>query len=202
MESDNARVLIVEDDGIIAEDIYSLLEDKGFSVTGVAHNGLDALDMLKNRNPNFVILDINLGSGMSGLQVAKVIHEKHEIPYIFLTSFDDDDTLNQAQRFGPYGYIVKPFQERTLLTTIKTALSNFNKAKENKGLDINKLNQISKEKITNQEFKIIECLLKGLSYQQIADVLYISINTVKFHAKNIYTKLDVKGRSELVGSIL
>jgi len=201
MDTSKAQVLIVEDDGIIAEDINSLLQEKGYSIAGVAHNGVDALDMLENRNPNFAILDINLGGGMSGLDVAKVIHTKHEIPFIFLTSFDDENTLDQAQSFGPYGYIVKPYQERTLLTTIKTALSNFNKSKENKGLDLSKLNEISKQKITNQEFKIIEHLLKGLSYQQIADVLYISINTVKFHVKNIYLKLEIKGRSELFGCV-
>lgn len=202
MQLQETKVLIVEDDGIIAEDLNSLLIEKGFNIVGVAHNGSDALDMLENRSPNFAILDINLGSGISGLNVAKVIHEKFEFPYIFLTSFDDNSTLEQAQNFGPYGYIVKPYQERTLLTTIKTAISNFKQSQTNLVVNRTKLNEMSTQKITNQEFKIIENLIKGLTYKQIADSLFISINTVKFHAKNIYTKLDISGRSELFACII
>jgi DNA-binding NarL/FixJ family response regulator len=202
MDSQKTKILIVEDDGIIAEDLNSLLCEKGYSVIGVAHSGVEALDMLETRKPEFAVLDINLGSGMTGLDVAKVVHEKHGIPYIFLTSFDDDDTLVQAQNFGPYGYIVKPYQERTLLTTIKTAIANFRKSQTKSTLCRDNLNDISIQKITNQEFKIIECLLEGLSYQQIAEKLFISVNTVKFHTKNIYIKLDIKGRAELYGRIL
>ena len=202
MDIPKSKILIVEDDGIIAEDLNSLLCEKGYTIIGVAHNGIEALDMLESRKPDFAVLDINLGSGMSGLDVAKVVHEKHELPYIFLTSFDDDNTLEQAQSFGPYGYIVKPYQERTLLTTIKTAISNFKKSKNDPTLSRAKLDEISTQKITNQEFKIIECLLKGLSYQQIANELFISINTVKFHAKNIYLKLDINGRAELFARVL
>ncbi len=202
MDPQKSKILIVEDDGIIAEDLNSLLCEKGYSVIGVAHNGTEALDMLETRKPDFAVLDINLGSGMSGLDVAKVVHEKHDLPFIFLTSFDDDSTLEQAQSFGPYGYIVKPYQERTLLTTIKTAISNFRKSQTNPTLCRNKLDEISTQKITNQEFKIVECLLKGLPYQQIANELFISINTVKFHAKNIYIKLDINGRAELYARVL
>ena len=202
MKLQETKILIVEDDGIIAEDLNSLLVEKGFTVIGVAHNGLDAIDKLHNRAPNFAILDVNLGPGMSGLDVAKTIHDKFDIPYIFLTSFDDDYTLEQAQNYGPYGYIVKPYQERTLLTTIKTAISNFNHTKSITNLDRSKLEMISNQKITNQEFKIIEKLLNGLTYKQIAETLYISINTVKFHAKNIYIKLDIKGRAELFSCVI
>jgi len=201
MELQKTKVLIVEDDGIIAEDLNSLLFEKGYSVVGVAHTGEDALEMLGTRQPDFALLDINLGSGLSGLDVAKTIHEKIELPYIFLTSFDDEKTLEQAQSYGPYGYIVKPYQERTLLATIKTAISNFEKTKSSPGLSREKVNEISTQKITDQEFKIIECLLKGLTYQQIGEELYISINTVKFHAKNIYIKLDISGRAELFGRV-
>jgi len=97
MELQKTKVLIVEDDGIIAEDLNSLLFEKGYSVVGVAHTGEDALEMLGTRQPDFALLDINLGSGLSGLDVAKTIHEKIELPYIFLTSFDDEKTLEQSR---------------------------------------------------------------------------------------------------------
>lgn len=202
MELQKTKILIVEDDGIIAEDLNSLLIEKGYSIVGVAHNGSDALDMLVTRNPDFALLDINLGSGISGLEIAKVIHEKFKLPYIFLTSFDDEQTLQQAQSFGPYGYIVKPYQERTLLTTIKTALANFNASQSSPTLVRESIDKISTKKITDQEFKIIECLINGFSYQKISESLFISVNTVKYHAKNIYLKLDINGRAELYNRVL
>ena len=202
MELQKPKILIVEDDGIIAEDLNSLLYEKGYTIIGVAHNGSDALDILANRTPDLALLDINLGNGISGLDVAKVIHEKFKIPYIFLTSFDDEQTLEQAQSFGPYGYIVKPYQERTLLTTIKTALANFNASKSSPTLARENIDKISTKKITDQEFKIIECLINGFSYQKISESLFISVNTVKYHAKNIYLKLDIKGRAELYNRVL
>jgi len=198
----DTSILIVEDDGIIAEDISSLLKVSGFSVAGVAHDGASALDLLASRNPNFAILDIHIGSGMSGLDIAQVIHNKYKIPYIFLTSFDDDATLDAAQEQSPYGYLVKPFQERTLLTTIKTALKNYEKSQGSEQLTKENVDAKSVEKTTEQEFKIISELLLGKSYKQISAENFISINTVKYHVKNIYTKLEIKRRAELVTKLL
>lgn len=196
------RVLILEDEPIIAEDLYSLLETSNFKIAGLSHHGEEALDMLKSRDPNFAILDINLGGGMTGLDVAEVIHTKYNIPYIFLTSFDDEATLEEAQKYAPYGYIVKPFQDRTLLATIKTALSNYERINEEKTINKETVESTFNCKLTKQEFKIIEELLKGKSYKIIASDLYISQNTLKYHAKNIYTKLEIKGRSELASMVI
>lgn len=196
------RVLILEDEPIIAEDLYSLLETSNFKIAGLSHHGEEALDMLKSRDPNFAILDINLGGGMTGLDVAEVIHTKYNIPYIFLTSFDDESTLEEAQKYAPYGYIVKPFQDRTLLATIKTALSNYERINEEKTINKETVESTFNCKLTKQEFKIIEELLKGKSYKIIASDLYISQNTLKYHAKNIYTKLEIKGRSELASMVI
>lgn len=196
------NVLIVEDEPIIAEDLYSLLQSFDFKIAGLCHKGEEAIDMLKTRSPNFAILDVNLGSGMNGFDVAKVIHSKYHIPYIFLTSFDDEDTLDEAHKFAPFGYLVKPFQDRTLLTTIKTAIANFNRSNENAALNKEKIEIEFNCNITKQEFKIIQELLKGKSYQIISSELFISQNTLKFHVKNIYTKLAIKGRAELASVIV
>jgi len=191
------KVLIVEDDGIISEDISALLKSNGYSVVGVAHQGTDALDMLSNRKPDFAMLDINLGVGMSGIDVAKVIHEKHKIPFIFLTSYDDEATLGAVQEYSPYGYIVKPFQDRTLLTTIKLALFNHKNISEKKEVDISTLEAKFNTKFTNQEHAILNLLLEGLPYKAIGEKLFISVNTVKHHIKNLYLKLEVSSRAEL-----
>lgn len=196
------NLLIVEDEPIIAEDLSSFLIEEGFKVVGVAHKGEIALDMLSNRNPNFVILDINLGSGISGFDIAEAIQDKYKIPYIFLTSFDDESTVDNAQIFAPYGYIVKPFQERTLLTTIKIAISNYQNQQESAQISKEKVEQKFSCSITAQEYKIVASLLTGKSYKQITEKLFISLNTLKYHIKNIYTKLQINSRSELASRLL
>ncbi len=194
MKLDELNVLIVEDEAIIATDIKSLLRKHGCGIAGAAYSGSRAFDILASSNPNFVILDIYLGNGPSGIDVAEVIHDKYKIPYIFLTSFSDEETLTAAQEHGPYGYIVKPFQEQTLLTTISVAWNNYKKSKESHTWEF----ENSNFQLSNQEVKICRLLCDGLSYKQICAELHIAMNTLKFHVKNIYTKCDVSGRAELI----
>lgn len=197
MNKSDLRILIVEDDPIISIDIKSLLKSEGFLVVGVAKDGLRAYDLLSSLSPNFAILDIHLGTGPSGIDVAEVIHDKYHIPYIFLTSFSDSDTLAAAQEQGPYGYLVKPFQDSTLITTISIAWSNWQRLQKKAPIDLHKIGV----EFTQQEGKICELLIKGFSYKQLCEELFISMNTLKYHIKNIYIKADVKGRSELTALI-
>jgi len=191
------KVLVLEDDGIICEDICSLLRSHHYSIIGVAHNATEVLDMLVNRKPDFALLDINLGSNITGIDIAKIIQEKHKIPFVFLTSYDDEETLESAKECSPYGYIVKPFQERTLLTTIKMALHNHERILSKKQLDKSEIEAKTHAKFTNQEITILNLLIEGLPYKAIGEELYISVNTVKHHTKNLYLKLNVGSRAEL-----
>ncbi len=198
MEKSELRILIIEDDPIIATDIKLLLRKEGFQVVGHAKNAIRAYDLLTSTNPNFIILDIHLGTGPSGIEVAEVIHRKYNLPYIFLTSFSDPATLTAAQEQGPYGYLVKPFQEKTLLTTITIAWSNHQRLETKNEINFDKLDA----NLTNQEKAICQLLFIGDSYKQICETLAISMNTLKFHVKNIYSKLGVTGRAELTHKLL
>lgn len=198
MESSELRILIVEDDPIIATDIKLLLRKEGLQVVGHAKNAIRAYDLLISTSPNFIILDIHLGTGPTGIDVAEVIQNKYNLPYIFLTSFSDTDTLSAAQEQGPYGYLVKPFQEKTLLTTIAIAWSNYQRLATKNELNFDKL----EANLTTQEKAICQLLFSGDSYKQICETLTISINTLKFHVKNIYSKLGVTGRAELTHKLL
>lgn len=202
MVAQKKQILIVEDQPIIAADLASFLRSADFKIAGIAHTGEEAIDLLHNRLPDLVLLDIHLGTGMSGIDVAEVIHSNYQIPYVFLTSFDDEDTLQQAQEFSPYGFLVKPFQERSLLTTIKLAIHQHEKVKKAGKLDIQVIQQKAREPLSEQEVSIVDLLLKGKSYKQITHEKFISINTVKFHAKNIYRKLAISSRSELSSLLL
>ena len=186
------QILIIEDDPVIATDIRSLLRSEGFTVVGTAKNALRAYEMLATSNPNFAIVDIYLETGDSGIDVAEVIHDRYQIPYIFLTSFSDESTLAAAQEQGPYGYLVKPFQDQTLITTVATAWSNFQRL-TSRSIDLSQC----KEPLTPQEKNVCRLLCEGASYRQISDQLCISVNTLKYHAKNIYAKFGVSGRAEL-----
>lgn len=167
-QDDSIDILIVEDDPIIAEDLSSLLHLHNYNVVDIAHSATDAIDALLTKKPNFVILDIHLGSGQTGIDVAEIINSKYHIPFIFLTSFDDEATLDAAQEHSPFGYLVKPFQDRTLLTTLKIALTNYEKS-QTKELTLKIVEEQINQVVTTQEFNIIKDLIKGLSYKQIAE---------------------------------
>ena len=202
MPLSDLKVLIVEDDPIISGHLSKLLSVNGAKVVGKAHNGLRALDLLHNCSPQFVICDVHLGSGMTGLDVAEVIHQKYNLPYIFLTSFDDECTLAQAQEHSPYGYLVKPFHDRTLLSTIKVAISNHKKKSSSNQLVQSEVEEKIKDTLSDREFAILQSLISGNSYQQIADSQHLSKDTIKYHAGKIYNKCNIKSRSELAGRLL
>ncbi len=192
-----SRILIVEDDPIVAADIESLLlENKDYLISGVAHDAMSALDMLANRMVNLVLLDINLGTGASGIDIAKIINENYEIPFIFLTAFSDEHTLSAASDLGPSGYLVKPFNDRGLLATIAVAIRNAQNKPQKESITS------TFPALTGQEIKILEFVLSGFSNKKISEHINISVNTVKFHLKNIYIKCQVNSKQELLAIAL
>lgn len=196
------KVLIVEDDPIIQEYVSQLLMSHDAQIVGRAHKASRAFDLLNTLEPDFVICDIHLGAGPSGIDVAEVIHQKYDIPYIFLTSFDDEGTLEQAQMHSPYGYIVKPFHDRTLLSTIKIAISNHQKKSSLQKLNKQTLEAKIGDSLSDQEFDILQQLVEGKSYNQIADQQYVTRDTVKYHASKLYAKCGVSSRAELAAKLI
>lgn len=190
------KILIVEDDPIISYDISIILKKNGYDVSSTCHNATKAIDFLSKTKYDAAILDIHLGGGQSGIDVAKIIHEKYNFPYIFLTSFSDPKTLEAAQEQGPYGYLVKPFQEATLLTTLSLAINNHKILKGSIG------EPSYPDSLTSKEKELCKALLEGLSYQSIAEQMHLSINTIRYHVKNIYSKCGINSRAELVACLM
>ena len=118
------RVLIVEDEPVIAENISMYLDNNDFEVSGIAYDSDEANDQLQNNTPDAAILDVNLESGEDGIDIATRINQKYQIPFLFLTSYSDKETLQRAKAVNPSGYIVKPFNEKTLLASLEIAISN------------------------------------------------------------------------------
>lgn len=191
------RILIVEDNPIVAADIESLiLEQKNYLISGMAHDASSAFDILANRIVDLVLLDINLGTGPSGIDIAKIINEKYELPFIFLTAFSDEHTLTAASDLGPSGYLVKPFNDRGLLATIAVAIRNAQSRPQKESITS------AFPALTGQEVKILELVLIGYSNKKISDNINLSVNTVKFHLKNIYVKSQVNSKQELLAIAL
>ncbi|OPY25405.1 MAG: sensory histidine kinase AtoS [Methanocella sp. PtaU1.Bin125] len=118
----NARLLVVEDESIVAKDIQNRLRNLGYDVPEVVAYGDRAIERVGDLRPDLVLMDIFLKGDMDGIQAAEQIKTRYDIPVIFLTAFADPKTLERAKITGPFGYILKPFEERELLTAIEMAL--------------------------------------------------------------------------------
>ena len=119
------RILIVEDEPLIAEDLRGHLEELGYSVVGHCDNALDAMAEIAMTKPDLLLLDINLGDGADGVQLAEKVNVKHKLPFIFVTSHSDKATVERVKSVRPAGFIIKPFDENELRTQIEIALARF-----------------------------------------------------------------------------
>lgn len=194
------KVLIVEDEPVIAENISIYLDNNDFEVSAIAYDSDEAYEQLRNNIPDAVILDINLESDNDGIDIAGYINKEMHLPFIFLTSYSDKNTLDRAKTVKPSGYIVKPFNERTLLASLEIAISNY--ASERNELQpqlvMEKLNRQLLSPLTEREFEVAQLAYNGITNSQIAEQIYISLNTVKTHLKSIFLKMDVNSRYELM----
>jgi len=119
------KILIVEDERIIALDLQRRLMRFGYPDPVITTNGLDALKAIDSNRPDIILMDIMLSSDFDGIETATIINEKYNIPLIFLTAYSDEKTVERAKKAEPYGYILKPFKEKELYTTIDIALYKF-----------------------------------------------------------------------------
>jgi two-component system, cell cycle sensor histidine kinase and response regulator CckA len=122
MDGAAARILVVEDEAIVAMDISVRLRALGYEVAGPASTGVEALELAEQTRPDLVLMDIMLRGGMDGVEAARRIREATGAPVVYLTAYADDSTLRRAKVAEPLGYLLKPFEERELRTTIETAL--------------------------------------------------------------------------------
>ncbi len=119
---EKAQVLIVEDDGIVAMDIESRLKNLGYSVSGTVIYAEKAIEKVEELKPDLVLMDIVLKGGMDGIEAAEIIRSRFDIPVVFLTAYADEERFGRAKLTIPFGYILKPFQDRDLKITIEMAL--------------------------------------------------------------------------------
>jgi len=168
----------------------------------VKDNSGDALRYLEIHSPDLILCDINIYGDQDGIAVAEYVRDHKSIPLIFVTALSDRSTLDRAKRALPYGYIVKPFNNRDLLTAIELALYKHSVEIEKVRLTITTVNRVTVTPLSDREYEILEDLIKGSTNDQIAEARHISLSTVKFHISNILIKLEVKNRSAAIHKIL
>lgn len=198
----NIKILIIEDEIIIAQDIEGMILDLGYDSAGIIGNSAKAIDYLSFNTPDLVLCDINIKGAYDGIEVATIIRKKKKIPFIFLTSLSDRGTIDRAKSALPYGYILKPFDQRDLLSNIEIALFKYSQELDQLNLSPERIVSISAARLTDQEYKILQLMTTGITNQEIAGKLHISKNTLKFHIKNLFVKLEVTNRAEVLHKLI
>lgn len=122
MTVERVRILIVEDEGLIAQDIENMVKNAGYEVCGVAQSGAQAVELAESLEPDLVLMDIILRGGMDGIEAARLIRERCGLPVIYLTSHADETTLERAKLSEPLGYTLKPVEQKELMTVMEVAL--------------------------------------------------------------------------------
>jgi len=116
------QILIVEDERIVGDDIKMIVQRLGYAVSGIAFSGEEAIKKIEKMQPDLVLMDIVLEGEMSGIDAAEIIRSRFNIPVVYLTAYSDKKTLERAKITEPFGYILKPFEDRDLHSTIEMAL--------------------------------------------------------------------------------
>lgn len=190
------KILLIEDEIIIAESLRLFLLKNSYAVT-IATNGEKAIENLQNENFSGVICDINLQEKMNGIELIQKFHylQQHG-PVIFLTAYSNPQVMENAETVTPYAYIIKPFNNQQLLTTLNLAIKNhaaLTPTFQDEGLT---------EQLSKREIEILQLLATGKTNKVIGKELFISKFTVDTHVKNIKEKLNLNKKGELIRFVL
>jgi len=200
-----AKILIVEDDQTAAAIMQLYLGSMGYEIDGIATTGWDAIEMARSHQPDLVLMDINLGKGLNGIDAAQIINKHYHTPIIFVTAHADADTLERAKDVEPAGYINKPLRETDIKTTIELALARTKerpkKKPERSGPAIPDI-LMSLYSLTRTEALVLEKLIEHPELNYAAQALDISVATARTHLKRIFHKTNTNRQSILVHKIV
>lgn len=200
-------ICITDDHKIVAEGIASfLIGNEKYELIGSSLSGSELLNKIKKKQPDIMLLDIKM-PGLTGIQIAKIISKEYpKIKIVFLSSNDDEKSLNEAIKAGGVGYLSKDVDEKEFLVALDKIMAGENYFST--GIQQTLFNNFTKntkaeteyhdEIITDREVEIIKHIADGLSHKEIAEKLFISARTVETHKKNILTKLELKTTVDIV----
>lgn len=116
------KILIVEDEGVVALSLQSLLTKMGYTIVGTAITGDEAIILAKEKHPDVILMDIHIKGSLDGIQTTEKINEFSDVPVIFLTAYADDETVSRALKTRSHSYLVKPVNQRELYSNIEFAI--------------------------------------------------------------------------------
>lgn len=161
-----AKIVIVEDEVLVARDLQSRLGNLGYEAPAIAVSGEEALEKVAELLPDLVLMDIHLKGAMDGIDVAEGIRRRHGIPVVYLTAYADEPTVARAKISEPYGYLLKPFQEKELSTVIEISL--YRHEMEGK---LRRAHAQLEDKVRELEGRdrLVECQMSGPTLPQAAE---------------------------------
>lgn len=206
-----AKILVVEDEIIVASDIKNCLERSGYTVPAVVLYGEQAIEKVAEYQPDLVLMDIMLKGDINGVEAAQEIIKRFKIPVVYLTAHCDKNILQKAKNTQPFGYIIKPFAENQLITTIEIALSKYQaeivmrealeKEKENRNIESYFVSMVSHEfrNPLSNIFNYTELLTNNsckLNEDKQKEYIYQIQNAVK-HLDDLLSDVLLIGRAEV-----
>lgn len=200
------RILVADDHKLFRQGLIGLIKthDELVDVVGEASTGTEAIQLAERLRPDIILMDIYMPD-MDGLQATRLIKEKlPEIEVVMLTSSEDDAHLYEAVRLGAAGYLLKSLDADELFDLIngviegEAAMTRAMASRLLKGI-VQRSNDSEKgeEELTERELAVLRLVAKGYSNAQISEELHIAVNTVKFHIKNILSKLQLENRTQV-----
>lgn len=172
------KILIVEDELIIAEDVKNMLTHMEYEVVDVAMDYDEAIAILETQKPDLILLDVNLNSHKDGIDLAELINEKYKIPFIFTTSYSDSLTLDRAKNTHPINYLVKPFKREQLFSTIEMALYSLSQTNDTTASTDNDALIIKDALFIKDKFKYTKLNISDILWIK-SDGNYLEIQTTK-----------------------
>jgi len=196
------KVLIVEDENIVAKDIQLSLKKLGYTVIGIEKSGEGAILNAQNSSPDIIIMDIMLKGEINGIEAAEKIRKEFNIPIIFLTAYADENTLSKAKISEPYAYVIKPFKEIDLHTSIEMALY-----KHSKELEVLKERDMLYSIVENKESsdfifvksksRLVKLKTKDIFYiEALKDYVVINTTTSRYTIHSTMKEIERKMPSE------
>jgi DNA-binding NarL/FixJ family response regulator len=201
MEKEPIKVVLIEDDRTIREGYHFLIDRaEGYQIVGAYPSVEDALRHLSAANPHVILLDIELPNGQSGIEaLPKIRQAVPKAQIIMLTVYDDAELIFRALSHGAIGYLTKNTSSSKIIEAIKDAREGGGPMSPNIArLVVQSFRKATESPLTRRETEILEHIANGKSRSSIARELFVDLETVKTHIKNIYAKLDVHSRAEAI----
>jgi DNA-binding NarL/FixJ family response regulator len=202
------KLMLVDDHAVLRDGLKNILDmETDITVVGEAVNGNEAIHKVKEFQPDVILMDINI-PGKNGIEATKIIKEMNpSVKILMLTMYNHDEYFMSAIREGADGYLLKDAPSEHVIDAIRAVAKgqsvihpsmtkkflNFNSAKD-ETMDTERKDS----QLTEREKEVLLCLVQGMNNKEIAKALFISDKTVKIHVSNIFKKLDVKSRSQVV----